>query len=221
MNQPCGCQFAHVPESSCGATNGDWKMAVRFICFAIQNLEIKFIATTFGVISRLMSNKGNSGVILMSNEELKIRGELEMDIERDLEEEIKDGICRLALRLQRLYQHQRGRSATTSSAHSTEVLSGLKNSKFSKVNITIRMEGKSKIEINKIKKVDHKRGRLWTAKSEDKQGELSPGAKKFDWVTTLRSGTSPNLIYKKHGISDHARSLRKDPKVYPNLKLDI
>ena len=43
----------------------------------------------------------------MSAEELKIRKELEMDVERDLEAEIKDGIYHLALRLHRLYQHQK------------------------------------------------------------------------------------------------------------------
>ncbi|KAL0396517.1 UNVERIFIED_CONTAM: hypothetical protein Scaly_0100100 [Sesamum calycinum] len=43
----------------------------------------------------------------MSVEELKIREELERDVEKGLEEEIKDGIYRLALRLHRLYQHQK------------------------------------------------------------------------------------------------------------------
>ncbi|KAK3011802.1 hypothetical protein RJ639_012503 [Escallonia herrerae] len=39
-----------------------------------------------------------------------IRGELEMDVERDLDEEIKDGIYHLALQLHRLYQHQKERN---------------------------------------------------------------------------------------------------------------
>ena len=39
----------------------------------------------------------------ISEEELKIRSELGMEIERDLEEEIKEGIYHLALRLHRIY----------------------------------------------------------------------------------------------------------------------
>ncbi|KAK3031136.1 hypothetical protein RJ639_035134 [Escallonia herrerae] len=46
----------------------------------------------------------------MSAEELQICGELEMNVERGLEEEIKDGIYHFALRLHRLYQHQKERS---------------------------------------------------------------------------------------------------------------
>ncbi|KAF8404680.1 hypothetical protein HHK36_009568 [Tetracentron sinense] len=153
----------------------------------------------------------------MSNEEWKIRGEQEKDTERDLEEEIKDGICRLALRLHRLYQHQKEKNARESSTHGTKNRAGVMNEGFSEVNITIGMEGGSKIELIEIKKEAREKGR--TAKSEDKQGELSLGSKKFDWVRTLRSGTSPVMINKKHDISHRARLLRNDPTVYPNLKL--
>lgn len=103
-------------------------------------------------------NKCYFGPILMSNEELKIRAELEVYIERDLEEEIKDGICHLALRLQRLYQKQRDRNAREPSASGSKDQSWLKNTTFSEVNITIRMEGGSKIETNEIKKVSHDKG---------------------------------------------------------------
>ncbi|WOL09435.1 hypothetical protein Cni_G18188 [Canna indica] len=43
----------------------------------------------------------------MSEEEQKIRAELEMEIERGLEEELKDGICHLSLNLHRLYLHRK------------------------------------------------------------------------------------------------------------------
>lgn len=48
-------------------------------------------------------------LVAMSADELNIFRELEKDVERDLEEEIKDGIYHLALRLHRLYQHQKER----------------------------------------------------------------------------------------------------------------
>lgn len=46
----------------------------------------------------------------ISSEEQKIRDELECEIEKDLEEEIKDGLSMLARRLQILYQQKKRRS---------------------------------------------------------------------------------------------------------------
>ena len=45
----------------------------------------------------------------MSKEEERIRDELEMEIERNLEGEFKDGIYNLALKLRRLYEQRRER----------------------------------------------------------------------------------------------------------------
>nr|DAD22060.1 TPA_asm: hypothetical protein HUJ06_023523 [Nelumbo nucifera] len=138
----------------------------------------------------------------MLDEELKIRAELEMDIERDLEEEIKDGICRLALRLHRLYQHQMERNARETSPipSGARVRSQVQNTIFSEVIINIRMEGGSKIEINEIKKEVGEKGRPKASKSkivEDRQGKMGSCGKEFDWVRTLRSGTVvvPRNIY--------------------------
>ncbi|XP_050207013.1 uncharacterized protein LOC126656478 [Mercurialis annua] len=109
---------------------------------------------------------------IMSEKEVEIRGELEMDIERDLEQEIKDGIYHLALRLHRLHHHQEKR-----------------NKIVSEVNISIKMEGGTKIEIKETKKElnphDHqekaKAGRPRTAKSD-----------KFDWEKSLRKSKVMN-----------------------------
>ncbi|XP_059624774.1 uncharacterized protein LOC132267661 [Cornus florida] len=139
--------------------------------------------------------------IAMSSEELKIRGELEMDVERDLEEEIKDGIYHLALRLHRLYQHRKERNQQ-----------GAKNKTLSEVNISIRMEGGTKIEIKEIKKDGRESGRPQTSRSQNVQGTTMVGsnAKRFDWAKSLRSGTSPHVaaINKKNN-SFHQANLRR------------
>ncbi|XP_042509492.1 uncharacterized protein LOC122085118 [Macadamia integrifolia] len=142
--------------------------------------------------------------ISMSNEEWKIRAELEADIEKDLEEEIKDGIRHLAFRLHRLYQHQRDRNERESSRGGNKTGSVFNKKTFSEVNITIKMEGDSKIEINEIKKVAHEKHQpRTTSSSEGKQGNVFPGnTKKFNWVDTLRSGN------RTHGV-------------HPNIKHDV
>ncbi|XP_027180133.1 uncharacterized protein LOC113778829 [Coffea eugenioides] len=128
----------------------------------------------------------------MSAEELKIRGELEMDVERELEEEIKEGICHLAFRLQRLYQQQKERNAKELSKLGIKGhQQGNASSKIlSEVNINIRMEGGTKIEIKEIKKQPGG-NRMSTLKSESTvRGGIRPAtdsAKKFDWAKSLRS----------------------------------
>lgn len=67
-----------------------------------------------------------------SGEELRIWRELEEEVEKTLEEEIKDQIYHLALRLNRLYQHQMERT---------------KEKSFSEVNISISVKGRTKVKI--------------------------------------------------------------------------
>ncbi|KAK2656548.1 hypothetical protein Ddye_009600 [Dipteronia dyeriana] len=120
----------------------------------------------------------------MSEDELKIRGQLESEIESNLEEEIKDGIYHLALRLHRLYQNQKERNAKQV------------NKTISEVNISIKMEGGTKIEIKEMKKEapDYK-VRPWTSKSENMSRAmvLVSNNKKFDWAKSLRSGKGPSI----------------------------
>nr|GME14912.1 uncharacterized protein LOC109180280 [Ipomoea batatas] len=119
---------------------------------------------------------------MSSNEEKKIWGELERDVERDLEEEIKDGICKLALRLHRLYRDQKERNNDNNGANSDD------SKTLSEVSINIRMEGGTKIEIKEIKKEAHR------SSSSTRRGgappPLPPRGQKFDWTNTLRSGPS-------------------------------
>lgn len=152
---------------------------------------------------------GNSGAVSMSNEEFKIRGELENEVERDLEDEIKDGICNLALRLHRLYQHQKARDV--------EFQSKMNEAAFTEVNITIRMEGESTIQILQNKKeIGDKAMRTpqtQRLKLEERQSRVRSSPKEFDWARTLRSNSSfVGSCSKKNEISQHAHLLRKDSK---------
>ncbi|XP_020255276.1 uncharacterized protein LOC109832260 [Asparagus officinalis] len=76
-----------------------------------------------------------NNALVMSQEEQKIREELEIEIERVLEEEIKEGISQLTFQLHKLYQHKKRRTNSES-----------KDATVTKVNITVIKEGKCKIE---------------------------------------------------------------------------
>lgn len=159
----------------------------------------------------------------VSEEELKIRSELEMEIERDLEEEIKDGIYRHALRLHRLYQQQKERIAKEGPGFETFQAGQQRknNQTLLEVNISIRMEGGTKIEIKETKKEAHdhhqEKGRPRTSRSENMQPFLPvSNGKKLDWVRSLRFNAGPVAIDRssKHG------SLHQ-PKTPSNNRCDL
>ncbi|KAL8109182.1 hypothetical protein AgCh_025322 [Apium graveolens] len=133
--------------------------------------------------------------LTMSAEELKIRRELEMDVEKELAAEIKDEICNLSLRLIQLYQQQKEREAKESSQIKA----------LSKVNINNRMQGGTEVEIVEAKKNVRRtspRPKLSSkvesnapkppklSEENTRRRVISESRKKFDWVKTLRSGTS-------------------------------
>ncbi|XP_041001440.1 uncharacterized protein LOC121247157 [Juglans microcarpa x Juglans regia] len=140
----------------------------------------------------------------------RLRSEKELEIRRDLEEEIKEGIYHHALRLHRLYQQQKER----------------KNKTLLEVNISIRKEGGAKIEIKETKKDhrdhDHERGRVPRTASARSESitqlqlaavpQVNANTKKFDWVKSLRSNAGPvgKLKYQ-------AKTLRTDRCCYLNL----
>ncbi|KAK9136132.1 hypothetical protein Syun_015462 [Stephania yunnanensis] len=135
------------------------------------------------------------GVLIISNEEAKIREELEDDIERDLEAEIKDQICLLALRLHRLYQHQRERILRELLKSGDQLSS--KDNLFSEMNIRIKMEGGSEIEISETKKVTNTASESKSTKALQSSNNkstcseiLHKHGKEFNWVKTLRSEKS-------------------------------
>lgn len=137
--------------------------------------------------------------VAMSEKELKIRGELEMEVEKDLEEEIKEGLCNLSLRLHRLYQRQKEREQHVKEA-------------ISEVNISIKMEGKrSKVEIKEVNnnkkevtyddkiKYSHRRRRSWSHnnRSQDMEKQVlvcGVNGKKVDWEKSLRGGSSTTVL---------------------------
>nr|AGN12797.1 hypothetical protein [Leavenworthia alabamica] len=91
--------------------------------------------------------------LLLSKEEERIRDE----IERNLEGEFKDGIYNVALKLRRLYEQRREREESLD-------VSMRKSKRVLEVNISIKMEGNTKIEITeRKKKVDN----VKTRKTED------------------------------------------------------
>ncbi|KAJ9170414.1 hypothetical protein P3X46_018523 [Hevea brasiliensis] len=129
----------------------------------------------------------------MSNEELKIRSELEMDIERDLEQEITDGIYHLALRLHRLYQNQKERNKReiSESGAAKKIHQETKKKLLSEVSISIKLDAGTKIEIKEIKKEAPTRPRS-SRSDQNFQGMLH--TKKFDWARSLRSSGSASAV---------------------------
>ncbi|PON34550.1 hypothetical protein PanWU01x14_343360 [Parasponia andersonii] len=149
--------------------------------------------------------KVNDNHILRGEEEeiMKIRHELEVDVERDLEEELKEGIYHLALRLNRLYQHRKERTKRENESAGVKFA---QEETFSEVNINIKMEGGTKIEIKETKKNDHhdrqelSRDHKIRPQSSRTRLLMSRKSKKFDWVNSLRSDSGPVIMNKKiHG----------------------
>ncbi|WCJ31958.1 hypothetical protein M5689_013407 [Euphorbia peplus] len=138
----------------------------------------------------------------MSSEEANIWRELEMDIENDLEQEIKDGIYKLALRLHSLYQHQNQR------LKNIEENNYIRRKKMlAEVNISIILEGGVKIEIKESKK-EVKIKRASSATSESKSSIKSKS--RFDWASSLRSGSgqsSATTNFTRQRKISHAKGL--------------
>lgn len=145
----------------------------------------------------------------LSDEESRIRGELELDVERDLEEEIKDGMYRLALQLHRLYRHQKERisRAPRSAQSAAKNRRGIEEKSVSEVNISIKMEGGTKVEIRETKREatrDKTRPRTALAtpnsnchSNNEEHGTIVRRGKKFDWANSLRSGGGSSAIDEK------------------------
>ncbi|KAK1370852.1 hypothetical protein POM88_036944 [Heracleum sosnowskyi] len=139
----------------------------------------------------------------MSAEELKIRRELEMDVEKELAAEIKDEICNLSLRLIQLYQQQKEREDRELSQMSKQIqLADPNNKALSEVNINIRMQGGTEVHITEAdvrktcpkprisSKAETNAPKPSKLSEENTRRRIVSSRKKFDWVKTLRSGTS-------------------------------
>ncbi|XP_028769384.1 uncharacterized protein LOC114726832 [Neltuma alba] len=157
-------------------------------------------------LTSILDVKKNNHILgsAVSEKELKIRSELEMEVERDLEEEIKDGICNLSLRLHRLYQRQKERQMKEGSDEDNTTKA------LSEVNISIKMEGKTKVEIKETKKEATGKGhhrRSWSHRSEDMKLLVSrSNGGKVDWKKSLRAGSGNTVSVNKRNGSPNRES---------------
>ncbi|OEL36913.1 hypothetical protein BAE44_0002068 [Dichanthelium oligosanthes] len=86
--------------------------------------------------------------------ELRIREDLEADIEEDLEREIIDNMCHLARHLQKLYQHRDRRQRTGSVTDYQFSPPHAENVVLSEMAIRIKLDAQCQIDITKIEKDD-------------------------------------------------------------------
>ncbi|CAL4924686.1 unnamed protein product [Urochloa decumbens] len=86
----------------------------------------------------------------VSTEELRIRDNLEADVEDELEREIIDNMCRLAHHLQRLYQHRHTRQLAGSDTDYQFSTPHAENKILSEINIRLKLDAVCRINITKI-----------------------------------------------------------------------
>ncbi|URE22030.1 hypothetical protein MUK42_11459 [Musa troglodytarum] len=142
---------------------------------------------------------GNYGDNVMSAEEQTIRAELETDIERNLEEELKDDICRLTASLHRLYRHKKNTNdkLTSSNDNGTEVTTVVK--------ITTKTVGEYMMQIYESKTTALDVVSHCSSQSKAMQGRVHDSNKQTEWAgSTVAAG-------KKHGSG-------KSPNVGPLKK---
>ncbi|XP_051143928.1 uncharacterized protein LOC127260260 [Andrographis paniculata] len=142
-------------------------------------------------------------VLKISMEELKIKDELELKVEEDLEEEIKDGIYSLALKLHRLYQHKKKRAMKLDDP----------KKQVSEVNINIKMQGGTTIEIKEMKRGGGE-GRSCLSPIPTQNPNPPPTHRpiKFDWSRSLRSSSNMTNVYQgiKSGPNSNSNSMRME-----------
>ncbi|KAL9241376.1 hypothetical protein vseg_015496 [Gypsophila vaccaria] len=159
----------------------------------------------------------------MTEEEAKIRAELETDIEKDLEEEIKGQICRLALHLHHLYQNRKNRhDSKTNYAHVNPGKKILKqpmtqkNNDVSEIHISINKDGETKVEIRELKKKAHRVVPLHVHKQNNRSSNSKYGAKKFEWTQSLRSGPPKSSIQVVRNKVEGVKHVARRNKVVPS-----
>ncbi|KAF1875043.1 hypothetical protein Lal_00007659, partial [Lupinus albus] len=137
----------------------------------------------------------------VSIEELKIKSELEIEIEKYLEEEIEESIYHLGLKLHRIYQHRKERKNKEAS----------KSKAISEVNLSIKMEGGTKNEIKEInKEVADKGYSRSNSRPENVKVKNAFRNNEFDWVKNLRGGSRPVSV---NMLSCRLKCKNTDPNV--------
>jgi hypothetical protein len=141
-----------------------------------------------------MSHK-NVLEVPISAEELKIRSELAMKIERDLEEEINEDLHNLACRLHQIFQQ--GKLRNTKGAACDNKIRAL-----SDVIIRMRIEGGSKIEIKEVSKEANEKGCSFRPSFRPKKS-FKEVKNIIDWEKSLRTGSSPVCVKGSYVGSKH------------------
>lgn len=131
----------------------------------------------------------------MSLKERKIREELEREIENNLEREIKEGMHGLAMKLHKLHLHRREKSESKITRQSSNQQNKQRRKIVSEVNINIKMEGGTTIEIKESRKEDR---RIPNSNPNPNPKQVHNARKiKFDWTQSLRSGSNNSRIESK------------------------
>lgn len=104
------------------------------------------------------------------------------------------------------------------------ILPGTKNKTFSELNINIKMDGGTKIEIKEVKKEAHQgdqRPKSAASRPDiNVQKMTGPDTKEFNWAKTLRSRPGPVFVKRKNESSHQAKVLNHGSNVHENAKLN-
>ncbi|KAK7309743.1 hypothetical protein RJT34_06716 [Clitoria ternatea] len=184
-----------------GHEGGYTKAEILDLSENCQDFDLDSSTWLRSTLDQQKGRTGNHNILgrSVSAEELKIRSEMGMEIERDLEEEIKEGIYHLALRLSRLYQQRKEKNAKE------EASSERGNTVLSELNIRIRMEGGTKIEIREVSKEKGEKGYCPSPRNNYR----AQNEKKVDWVKTLRECSSPVCVSRTCASSRQRDRIRR------------
>ncbi|QHO44351.1 uncharacterized protein [Arachis hypogaea] len=192
-------------------------------------LESQNVKTTENYTRECHKKKKILGCPIISAEELKIRSELEMEIEKHLEDEINESIYCLALRLRRIYKQRKERNNAKYASeygnnhqlllNDNNIIRISNNGTFSGVNIWIRMEGgrRTKVEIKDVAK------RVCPKTVVKEVNGFGAKNQKFDWVNTLREGSSSPVVAAVDRSNGGSKSKHKSfdlKNVFSNSKLE-
>ncbi|XP_074299842.1 uncharacterized protein LOC141631011 [Silene latifolia] len=184
-------------------------MAHQAVYFRRDSLAQALVQTANSQPKEKSKSKGSQPQA--SSEEAKIRAELETDIENNLEEELKGEIYRLALRLRRLYQHQKdSRNNNTNNQVKQLVTKNDTNKNDTNLVISISMDGETKVDMKEMKKFRRVVPlRIHPKHHHNKIVVPKNGTKKFDWTTSLRSGPpKSNVQVVRHKMERGKQELR-------------
>ncbi|CAN6318676.1 unnamed protein product [Urochloa humidicola] len=131
----------------------------------------------------------------ISTEELRIRDNLEADIEHDLERDIIDNMCCLARHLQRLYQHRHARQLTGSDTDYQFSSPHAENKILPEITIRLKLDAQCRIDITKIEN-DAATIQLNSSPSTDQSNKKSLKTKQSDAIHCRKQHNHPVLPWR-------------------------